>query len=108
MAGESDPSQTQVFDNNSILTLYRSHVRVVSSNRAGMGKSLFIQKQAEQLGKLTSNSANAVHVVIPIHGPSATSDLLLNLLKEHYNDDNMCKIYHFDIDSSVSIHIDNN
>lgn len=73
---------------------------MVSSNHAGMGKSLFIETLAKQLSQITSNSASAVHTIIPIHGPNVTSGLL-NLLTEHYSDD-LCKIYHFDIDSSVS------
>ena len=74
---------------------------MVSSNCAGIGKSLFIQRMAEKLSMITSNSASDIHIIIPIHGPTVTCDLLLKLLKEHYSA-NTCKIYHIDIDSRVS------
>lgn len=66
-----------------------------------MGKSLFVQRMAEQLGVINRSSATAVQVVLPIHGPIVTSDVVLKFLKEHYMDDK-CKIYHFDIAPSVS------
>lgn len=80
---------------------HSSCVRVVSSERPGMGKSLFIKRLAEKLGVISSTSAEAVKAVIPIHGPVVTSDVMLTFLKEHYKDDK-CKIYHFDLASSVS------
>ena len=84
-----------------ILYYCRSCVRVVSSNRTGMGKSLFIQRMANQLGVITNDSTKSTPVVIPIHGPVATADVVLNFLKDHYKEDK-CKIYHFDIAPSVS------
>ena len=80
---------------------YRSRVRVVSSKRTGMGKSLFIQRMAEQLESVNCSKAAPIEVIIPIHGPIVTSDVILSLLKGHYRD-NKCKIYHFDIAPSVS------
>ena len=82
-----------------------SCVRVVSSERAGMGKSLFIQRIANQLGVITSDPTKSTPVVIPIHGPVASADVVLDFLKDHYREDK-CKIYHFDIAPSVSIHFD--
>ena len=88
---------------NSLVNMYicSSCVRVVSSKRPGMGKSLFIRRMAEQLGILRNTTAEAVQVVIPIHGPIVTSDVVLYFLKEHYKDDK-CKIYQFDVAPSVS------
>ena len=74
---------------------------MVSSERTGMGKSLFIQRMAEQLSEITTSSPRDVKAVIPIHGPLTTADVILNFLKEHYND-NKCKIYHFDVAPTVS------
>lgn len=70
-----------------------------------MGKSLFIQRMANQLGVVTSDPTKSTPVVIPIHGPIATADIVLDFLKDHYSEDK-CKIYHFDIAPSVSIHFD--
>ena len=66
-----------------------------------MGKSLFIQRMAEQLQSVTNTKAAPIKVVIPIHGPIVTSDVILSFLKGHYRD-NKCMIYHFDIAPSVS------
>ena len=86
----------------SLCIIYSSCVRVVSSKRTGMGKSLFIQRMANQLGIVTNDPAKSTPVVIPIHGPVVTADIVMNFLKEHYRDDK-CGIYHFDVAPSVSI-----
>lgn len=77
-----------------------SCVRVVFSERPGMGKSLYIHRMAEQLGVKINKCAKTIHSVIPIHGPLVNSDVVLNMLKDHYRDQK-CKIYHFDIAPSV-------
>jgi hypothetical protein len=60
---------------------------------------------ANQLGVVTNDPTKSTPAVIPIHGPVATADVVLNFLKDHYRED-MCKIYHFDIAPSVSMHYD--
>ena len=75
----------------------------MSSKCTGMGKSLFIQRIASQLGVTTSDPTKSTPVVIPIHGPIATADVVLDFLKDHYREDKG-KIYHFDIAPSVSMH----
>ena len=77
-----------------------SSVRVVSSERSGMGKSLYIHRMAEQLKAVTKAELADCQVVIPIHGPVVTPDVLLKFLKEHYRK-GKCVIYHFDIAPSV-------
>ena len=77
-----------------------SSVRVVSSERSGMGKSLHIHRMAEQLKTVAKAELPDCHVVIPIHGPVVTPDVFLKFLKEHYRK-NKCVIYHFDIAPSV-------
>ena len=67
-----------------------------------MGKSLFIQRMAEQLSIIKQVDVEQCRTVIPIHGPVVTSDVLLNFLKDHYGD-NACMIYHFDIAPNVRI-----
>ena len=75
-------------------------VRVVSSERSGMGKSLYIRRMAEQLKTVVKADLADCQVVIPIHGPVVTADVVLKFLKEHYRK-NKCMIYHFDIAPSV-------
>ena len=75
-------------------------VRVVSSEQSGMGKSLYIHRIAEQLKTVTKAELADCKMVIPIHGPVVTPDVVLKFLKEHYRK-NKCMIYHFDIALSV-------
>jgi hypothetical protein len=67
-----------------------------------MGKSLFIQRMATQLGVVTNDPTKSTPAVIPIHGPVVTADVVLNFLKDHYREDK-CRIYHFEVAPSVSI-----
>lgn len=79
--------------------LYRSRVRIVSSNRCGMGKSLYVQRLAEKLQDKI-NVTEAVHVSIPLHGPVVTPDTVLELFKDHFKKP-FCYIYHLDIAPNV-------
>ena len=83
------------------LISHRSYVRIVSSNRSGMGKSLYIQRLAEDLQHKLNNPDAVVHVTIPLHGPVVTSDTVLELLKDHLKNQTCC-IYHIDIAPNVS------
>ena len=83
-----------------LLCACSSSVRVVSSERSGMGKSLYIRRMAEQLETVTKAELKDCRVVIPIHGPVVTPDVVLKFLKDHYRK-NKCMIYHFDIAPSV-------
>ena len=78
-------------------------MRVVSSERTGMGKSLYIQRMAAELKSVIKVKFVDCQVVIPIHGPIVTPDVVLTFLKEHY-ENNKCMIYHFDIAPSVRTH----
>ena len=73
---------------------------MVASERSGMGKSLYIHRMAEQLETVTEAKLEECQVVIPIHGPVVTPDVVLKFLKEHYRK-NKCVMYHFDIAPSV-------
>ena len=81
-----------------INTFCRSCVRIVSSHRSGMGKSLYVQRLAEQLKRIST--AKPVHVIIPLHGPVVTADTVLNFFLDHYSDPSCC-IYHLDIAPNV-------
>ena len=82
--------------------LLRSCVRVVSSTRSGMGKSLYIERQAQKLTQL--NSGKDIHVTIPIHGPTVTSDTLLNFFEQHIKKE-ACTLYHLDIAPRVCTYL---
>ena len=75
----------------------RSCVRVVSSTRAGMGKTLFVTRMAEKLQSLVVHD---VHVIIPVHGPLVTTDSVVQYLVNHQSTSH-CTILHFDISPSV-------
>lgn len=77
-----------------------SCVRIVTSERSGMGKSLYVQRLAENLRSNLGRSDH-VHVTIPIHGPVVTPDTVLDLFIEHFKKP-VCCIYHIDIAPSVS------
>ena len=69
-----------------------------------MGKSLFIQRMAEELKTelktLNKTEAANCQMIIPIHGPIVTADVVLTFLKKYYKNDK-CMIYHFDIAPNV-------
>ncbi len=79
---------------------FSSCVRVVSSTRSGMGKSLYIKRMAASLRQAISS--DDIHVTIPIHGPVVTANTLMDCFKEHTWRDN-CTIYHLDIAPGVSL-----
>ena len=82
---------------------YRSYVRVVTSQRAGMGKSLYIKRHVEALDELVTTDGPH-EVIVPIHGPSVTPDTIVGALKEHLGISHPI-IFHFDIAPGVSCNI---
>ena len=76
----------------------RSCVRIVSSTRAGMGKTLFVTRMAEKLQSLVVEGD--VHIIIPVHGPLITTDSVMQYLVNHQST-SYCTILHFDISPSV-------
>ena len=78
----------------------RSCVRVVSSSRAGMGKTLFVARMEEEL-KAVKEQAQLI--TIPVHGPVVTTDSIMQCLVHHQStcDAANCVILHFDISPLV-------
>ena len=76
----------------------RSCVRVVTSTRAGMGKSLYIKRLREALE--TQTSCQPVEVVVPIHGPVVTADTVVETLIHHFGN-TRATIFHLDIAPNV-------
>ena len=87
-------------------------MRVVTSLRGGMGKSLFIEKKSDQLDKYVSNNASAKQkdrfqkyqtvVRTPVHGTTVGyNDIVSNLSENSIFDDEFPQIYHFDVAPTV-------
>ena len=88
-----------------LFSLISSYVRVVKSERAGMGKSLYIQRLTEELDTKTDQQGPH-HVIIPVHGPKVTFDTIVQALKHPFEkmtnqDSGQAIIFHIDISPSV-------
>ena len=81
--------------------IYSSCVRIVSSDRSGMGKSLYVQRLAESLSENSKRDLPEVIVTVPLHGPMVTPDTVLQLFMGHFKKPSCC-IYHIDIAPNVS------
>ncbi len=87
---------------NWFIFCYSSCVRIVSSKRSGMGKSLYIQRLAESLKQNLNRSSGVHHVTIPLHGPVITPDTVLEFFKDNMKNPTCC-IYHIDIAPNVCL-----
>ena len=100
----------------------RLSVRVVSSHRGGLGKTLFVRRLTEQLPNLVNNdmvmtnlrrqdSNTFLHVTVPLHGNSTDSSTLVGALLPHAVKVNvpLSRIFHLDVSPSVRnlMHIHN-
>ncbi|CAI8017205.1 E3 ubiquitin-protein ligase rnf213-alpha [Geodia barretti] len=75
-----------------------SCVRVISSTRAGMGKTLYVTRMKEKLQAVTPRHNSLI--TIPVHGPIVTVDSMIERLVQ--NEDSCdYSILHFDIPPSV-------
>ena len=74
-------------------------MRVVTSQRAGMGKSLYIQQRRKALKSVTTHGPH--EVIVPIHGPMVTPDTVVGALKPHVGKSHPV-IFHLDIAPNVS------
>ena len=79
---------------------YSSCVRIVQSERVGMGKSLYILRLAEDLtGKY---NVTEPLTSIRVHGPSIDEDRIMDQLQSLRVQSSKTLIVHFDISPSVS------
>ena len=76
-----------------------SSVRIVSSTRAGMGKSLYIKRLKEKLMDSTGN--DSCEVIVPLHGPKVNADILVEALSHHFHLADAA-IFHIDVSENVS------
>lgn len=92
----------------------RFNVRVVTSIRGGMGKSLFIEKKSDQLNKHLSHNCTPKQkdrfqnyqmvVRTPVHGTTVGyNNIVSNLSSNCIFDDDFPRIYHFDVALTVRI-----
>ena len=99
---------------NMQILFFRLSVRVVSSHRGGLGKTLFIRRLTEQLPNLVNNdmvmtnlrgrdSKTFLHVTVPLHGNSTDSSMLVDALLPHAVKANvpLSRIFHLDVSPSV-------
>ena len=75
------------------------YATVVTSPRAGMGKSLYIQRRREALKSVTTHGPH--EVIIPIHGPMVAPDTVVGAFKPHMGKGHPV-IFHLDIAPNVS------
>ena len=78
----------------------RSYIRIVYSNQAGMGKSLYITRLAQDIAKRFKVSDPLV--TIRVHGPKIAEERIMNKLQSLGTRSNVPLIVHFDIAPSVS------
>ena len=92
------------------LFLLRLCVRVVSSNRGGLGKTLFVRRLTDQLQNLVNNEMvlspgtdTSLHVTVPLHGNSIDSSMLVDSLLPHAERGNvpLSRVFHLDVSPSV-------
>ena len=88
----------------------RCAARVIRSERAGMGKSLYVSrltnKLKEQLNQSNQPATYSLCVTIPVHGPAVNNDEIMKSLQHSFvkfDDPEYFppQIFHFDIASSV-------
>ena len=75
-------------------------MRVVSSRRSGMGKSLYVWRMAEKFSKMKTDGI--VVATIPVHGPDVHPDAIMPLFSQHL-DSPHSTIFHLDIAPAVRI-----
>ena len=92
---------------------FRLSVRVVSSHRGGLGKTLFVRRLTEQLPNLNNDmvmenlrrqvSKTFLHVTVPLHGNSIDPSMLVDALLPHAVKANvpLSRIFHLDVSPSV-------
>ena len=85
-------------------------VRVVTSNRGGLGKTLYVRRLTDQLQNLVNNdmvvcrdSGISLHVTVPLHGNSTDSSMLVDSLLPHATRANvpLSRVFHLDVSPSV-------
>lgn len=88
-----------------LIANFSSQVRVLTSEQAGVGKSLSVRKLKDKLVKVFRENGlisenQMVIVSLPLHGPEVTADEVLTMLLKKESDLKSC-IIHIDIPTRV-------
>ena len=80
-------------------------VRLVVSTRPGMGKSLYIQRLADNVQSFhgDKNYSQAIFCHIPIHGPTVAASTIIPMLPAQKPTEQFLQVLHLDIGHSVSV-----
>ena len=82
-------------------------MRVVSSGRAGMGKSLYIQRLVEKFEDPREHRIEdpREHRIVTLHGPEVDNDLVVKILRESTKpeDYSLPIVFHLDISEKVIV-----
>ena len=74
-------------------------MRVVASGRAGMGKSLYINRLLEEFKEEHASLCQ----IVPLHGPDVNSDIVAKALRSVEDTPDKPVVYHLDISERVSV-----
>ena len=77
-------------------------MRVITSTRPGMGKSLYVQRLVESLRTKPEVHSDPLRV-ITLHGPDIDNDSIVRVLMSLDEDPTIPLIFHFDVSERVSI-----
>jgi hypothetical protein len=79
----------------------KSYVRVITSTRPGMGKSLYVQRLVESLQTKPEVHSDPLRV-ITLHGPDVDNDSIVRVLRSLDEELAMPVIFHIDVSERVS------
>ena len=72
--------------------------RVVTSNCAGMGKSLYIRRLVEKF----KDQHDCLHQAVTLHGPDVNNDMVVKVLHDVTETPDKPVVYHLDVSERVS------
>ena len=74
------------------------YARVVTSNYAGMGKSLYIRRLVEEF----KDQHDCLHQVVTLYGPDVNNDMVVKMLHDVTDTLDKPVVYHLDVSERVS------
>ncbi len=82
---------------------YRRNVRIIQSHRAGMGKTLHVERLAAEMKRLNQHHGTDITVTLPLHKKSVNQGEVLQSLKEYISEPGhgIPRIFHLDIAHEV-------
>jgi len=88
-----------------LFILLRISARLITSQRAGVGKSLYVQRTVQRLKREVTSHADPPHVYIPMLQQRASPDVVLHYLLPYSCEPGQrrSRIIHFDVTPEVSL-----